>query len=514
MTTKSCRTCPSFVPADEAGTVLGKATQADVCVRFGRILSRPGNTPAQDEGIAVTVAAKCADHGAPRPTGRPKIAAQVGIGDPIAIDRTAKRGPVPAIEKPNNCTGCVNFVPAPVVRKELGWALPMCALKGRLLFPKDLGDEAAECGVGYSGMCRDTADGVILLPEFDNNSALSQASGAATVAASAPKIDPRDYVTDKPVSDEEAAACIKAWRRLDNPEGGDPVYLPIFDSKKLYPLMDDVRDTYGQHRPDLYVDHQGLVFDLAVEMFELDETPLLVGEAGTGKTEILCHMAYLMDLPFIRISVDKGTEAWHLKGESKLVTDEHGNPSTVFVAGRFTEWYQQPCVICVDEPNLKNDIYEFLRPATDSAKQLVVDDAQGLKVERDPYSFLGLTQNPPSPLYPNVEPMAWADSSRVTPIRVHMPTDAVERQIISARCAEDDYEISVATLDKIMQVATDLRALARDGALPMFWGIRDQIKVARKTKRYSLEKAFRRAVVDGMEDEVAEIIMGVVRSVA
>ena len=56
--------------------------------------------------------------------------------------------------------------------------------------------------------------------------------------------------------------------------------------------------------------------------------------------------------------------------------------------------------------------------------------------------------------------------------------------------------------------------MIEDGTLALAWGLRSQIKVARKTKYYSLEKAYRRAVLDGMEPEVVNSVMGIVRGVA
>lgn len=516
MNIKTCRDCPSFVPAADADTAWSKSPNSDTCRRFGKILSRPDRSDTFNARIAESIGTPCAKHGEPlNVTDRaPVLVAQVAIGDPATFAPRASDAVLPA-----SCAGCQHFVSPEIVRAEIGWPLAMCANKGRLLFSNRYVAEAADCGVGVSGQSRDTADGVIMLPEYEGTPVSVRPVVRAEefdldAEIKRHSIDPREYVTDRPVSDEDRLAQIVAWRKVLDPESQRPaVYLPVHNGTALCGF--DPRDTYGSHRPDLYVDHQGLLYDAVVELYELDETPILIGGSGTGKTEFGCYLAYLMDLPFNRFSVTKATEEHYLLGEKSLIVDPAtGQVVTSFQVARFARCYQLPGISMIDELNLNAAVAETIRPCTDSAKQLVIEADNGRVIKRGAYSFLMISQNPvDDPIYVGTEPLNAADMSRVSTIQFGLPSEEIERQIIKAHCADDDYDIDPLTLDHLMQIAADIRRQIADGSLPIAWGIRDQVKVARKSKFYSLEKAFRRAVVDGLPDDQVNVVIASVRSV-
>lgn len=519
MSIQSCKDCPGCVLQADTASTFRRGIEADVCITLGHILSRPGNTESADERIKIEFAKNCSSFGKARPTSVPSfLSAQVSIGDVATLVRLSTEDR-PADQVPPTCTGCAHFIPASVVKKELGWNLGMCALKGRLLFPERYLHEAAGCTEGRRGENRDTADGLPLLPMYESagSSFIVTSPGAVKMSAETiarHAVDPREYVTDRPVSDHERNVdCIRAWRRVDDPEGlKPPVFLPIFDGERL--TGRDPRESYGNHKPQLYVDHQGLLYDLAVELMELDETPILIGDAGVGKTEAAAYLAYLMDLPVTRLSLRKDTEKEEFIGKTDLVVDPAtGQSVTKFTAGRFTEAYQKPGVIVLDEPNLANDeVWQYLRPAFDSAKQLDVDNTI---LRRHPWAFVFGAMNPSwNMLYVGTNPISVADLDRVSPVWVDLPPENVERQIIAKHCEADGYDLPIEILDRIMKVAGDLRGMISEGTLPMAWGIRSQIKVARKTRFYSFEKAYRRALTDGLEPEVVDLIITSVRSVA
>src|SRR3954468_5890237 len=144
---KDCKSCPSFCVAADAEAILRKDPGADVCTRFGHILSRPDQTESANERVRIAFATPCANHGEARPTFLPEqLSALVAIGDPfVAAEMATRTQPLEDEERPATCTGCKNFIPPPVVKKELGWTLGMCAAKGRLLFPTRYTQEATEC---------------------------------------------------------------------------------------------------------------------------------------------------------------------------------------------------------------------------------------------------------------------------------------------------------------------------------------------------------------------------------
>lgn len=65
-----------------------------------------------------------------------------------------------------------------------------------------------------------------------------------------------------------------------------------------------------------------------------------------------------------------------------------------------------------------------------------------------------------------------------------------------------------------MKISADLRAASdhENGTLPISWGIRPAIKVARKTRVYPIEKAFRRAIADSLDPTTRELVHRTVRT--
>jgi formylglycine-generating enzyme required for sulfatase activity len=63
-----------------------------------------------------------------------------------------------------------------------------------------------------------------------------------------------------------------------------------------------------------------------------------------------------------------------------------------------------------------------------------------------------------------------------------------------------------------MAIATDIRAATAQGTLPISWGIRHQIKVARALKWFTPVDAYRMAAGDFLEPTYREQILGFVRA--
>lgn len=521
--TQSCKACHSSMSSSVMLDTYKISVGCDFCPTKGRVLSGPNFDDAANLKLLETIGSTCDSWGnlPPAPDAL-RIEASLGIGNPFVSVQLSQRPPAHN-EKPIACTSCKWFVPANVVKDELGYNAPLCSAKGRLLFPTKLIAEAANCGEGFTGDSATTTQGIILhdeyqvtVPTFVTINVPDTATTVNLVAEdSRHSVDPREYVTDKEVTQEDSDNFIRAWREVADPEGAKPpIYLPIFWGEKLCGF--DPRDSYGGHRPDLYVDHHGLLYDLACELMH-NETPLLIGTAGTGKSETGPWLAWLMDLPHERIDIKKGYEASHLSGLSQLITDPlSGTPTTVFAKARFSATYDKPGITTINEPNVSSDCFEFLRPVFDNAKQLGNDEDSGMPpIERHSYRFILCAQNPPwDPMYVGTEPMSAADIDRVSPIWFDLPGEDVERHIIRKHCADVGYDIPADILDKVMQVAHDLRAQIDSDTLHIAWGLRAQIKVAKKTQFYSFQKAYRRAVIDGMEPEVVDAIMLSVRSVA
>lgn len=519
---KDCSTCPSRLVGDDAVRVFfGREIGGEVnaCAMYGHVLGRPGLDPSAVQKIEVSFGKDCHMHGE-TPDTKPAYP-EMRVTAPLTqvFAETNKDGswlpknPPTAEEQAEvySCNACEWFIPANIVQEELGWYLPLCAATGRLLFPKRLTKEPKNCGQARLGENLDTTEGLALIPQYDDAWKLGSPVKAGTIVYKQHEfVEPTEYPTDKPVSAHDTADGIRSWRRIMDPEGsGNYVDLPIFELS----FFDDseqakVPRSGDDEHPEWYVDHAGLVYDLAVEMLELDETPVLIGAAGTGKTELFRHLAWMLVLPFDRISITRSSEVDDLAGKYLFE-----NGATVWTNGRVAKCWSSPGVLCLDEPNVGPDeVWQFIRPMTDNSKQLVLDQARGQRVERHNWRFFGLAMNQPWDIKNiGANEISDADGNRLAAISVGLPPAEVERDILVQRCLGDGYEVPIQTLDTIMAIASDLRVMVENETLPISWGIRPQIAVARKTKWYGLEKAYKRAVCDRLDPASSENVLRVVR---
>jgi hypothetical protein len=520
---KDCTNCKFYMPEADAfaGTL-------PMCTKFGTPL---GKSAADTEGVrgelARSHAAKCSSH-TPLDS---EVVVDFPVNPPHRIgvslnqEAVANRVLDPDREQPSGCSKCEWYIPPTVARKELGFDLGVCGAFAQLLGPKELTQRAKLCDVGVRGANRQDSDGIILDPKFEVSAgAMGSDRGRGTSDKYDPyrhaSIDPREYPTDRPVSEEDLANCIKAWRKVNHPKGTmPPQWMPIFDWAAAG-VERDPRLSYGAHQPDLYVDHAGLLYMFAfLYMGGLNpehawtEYLMLIGEAGTGKTDFFVYAAYLMDLPVVRISLTPNTQPEDFFGTGTLEIDpETGQQVTGFKRGRFALAYEQSCVMILDEANTASDaIWLLLRPALDSASQVVIEQER-VVLEKDPYNFIGLTGNPNTPQYRGVRPLSGADFNRVCKFRLDLPDLDTEREIVRRHCAKGGYAVPDNVLALLMNVTVRLRQLHDDHILTVPWSIRSNVRVAKLTRGLDIEDAFKVAETDGLPEEQAELILTTVRS--
>lgn len=329
---------------------------------------------------------------------------------------------------------------------------------------------------------------------------------------------PESYDTDAPVTDEQKAKGITAWRRLENPaDSTQAIMLPIYDTEKMPYASEADREAEAKKvpragdegMPENYIDYDGILYPLAVTMVGLRDSPSLQGQAGTGKSAAYRHLAYLMSLPYTRISITPSTEVDELAGHMEY-SPETG---TSFRYGRLASAWTKPGVICLDEPNsAKPDVWFLLRPLLDSEKQLAIDINEGEILPRHESSYLGMAMNP-SWDYRNAgtNPLADADVSRLYHVQVGMPPENVEADIIRTHCAAIGFNIDDRRLRQMRKIATDLRDTAEGGELMFSWGTRSQLKVARLLPYFTVEQAYQAALGASLEPSQEDLFMGIVR---
>jgi hypothetical protein len=513
---KSCVDCPSYLPPDDVAGWFKKSIGAPMCSRFGHVLSKPG----APENVTVTIgkhyAKNCTYHGAPKPNMPPtKPLFQVSMGDPLVkvngMPSQAERDMV------SSCAGCQNYVAPHVVNQDFGWASGLCAATGRLILPGRLVPEARVCDWRSPGSNRDYTEGILLQPVYADAFVMNDPIKSFLHRQGQPIVDPTEYPTDRPVEPEDDAAGIRAWRQIDDPNGsGNSVYCPIYKTE-YFDEAEQVKipRTGDDEHPEWYADHAGAVYKIIVMWRELDETPAVWGDAGSGKTELFRHLAWLMNIPFERISITASSDLDDLAGKYTAEGDGMGGTNTPFLIGRIPKAWGKPNVLCLDEPNTADDpaVWHFIRPMTDNSKQLVLDQWDGRRFARHDDCYLGLAMNPAwDPKNSGVVTLADADGNRLMHLFMPLPPAEIERAIIKQRCEADGYAITKDTMTLLMSIAVDLRGLIDDGSLPISWGIRPMIKVARATRWFGIRESFRVGVCDSLEPSQAELIMDVVKT--
>lgn len=505
----NCQTCPSFLPAEKVPSKFRKGIGAPMCGRFGYVLGRPGSDSKSVEKLSIHYGSKCEDHGKPLPPQPLSKSLTVALPDPDAMS-PADNAQMKTMCQ--TCTSCTKYVPDEQVLDEFGWTVGLCSARGRLILPTETYTEAKNCEVREWGSTRKTTHGLHLLPEYEEAFNLSVDPVRAYFKNKGALIEPHDYPSDKDVSEEEVESGIRAWRKIKDPDGsGNETYLPIY---RIDYFSDDeqakIPRTGDDEHPELYVDHFGGVYLAAVAWTELDETPAAWGEAGVGKTELARHLAWLMCLPFERISITAQTELDELMGKMRYTPDE----GTYFQYGRLPLAWAKPCVLVIDEPNVgPPEVWQAIRPLTDNSKQMVLDMNKGERIKRHTDCYMMMAMNPAWDVK-NVGalPIGDADANRLFHVFIPLPPDSLEREIIVNRVKLDGWEIDTARLNMLLGIAKELRSLADLGTLPISWGIRPQIKVARALRWFSPEVAYKRAVGDYLEPEAQEVLSDVIQA--
>ena len=513
MTVKSCADCPSFLTSDQAEQRFGRSVGAPMCGRFGYVLNAPRQNEAAAADALIDQAEKCPTYGEPLPG--TAVSINTRVVDPSADVLAAG----PTNQQVLNCHGCVNAVKVNEVMARWGFAVPVCKAKGSLIL------NPIEMAKGCQWASPGTPSSQTYDLELRTNLRDDFIFGAPEVGATSLVAngnlhdDPTAYESDAPVEPEDLAEGIRAWRKLTCPYGtGNEIYLPIFDSSPTGIFSETERTQIPQagddHHPELYVDYAHLVWRFAVEEWQLGQTLLLQSFPGLGKTEFAYHLGWLMQIPVTRLYFTRSIEWDDIFGKAGFSPEK----GTYWVDGRFTAAYRRPGIELVDEPNMaKPEIVATLRTTTEHSSSIFLDAGYGeseaerakLEIKGHKYNFRIWAANPAwDPRNIGTQELAAADISRLSPYFVGYPPEQVERAIIQNTVLEvDDWHVPEKLLDDLLKVSTDIRAAVESGDYPGTWGIRENIKVARKLRWYPFIEAFRMAALNYFEPETAAFVI-------
>lgn len=517
---------------------LGRSFEGAVCGKKLIAIGRPGVTEV--DKAAKTIAPRCDEFGKPAEfsANARQVAIEINVGFPDLMAQTQ--------EEPDanvrSCTQCVHYVGPKATEEKTAWTGGFCKAKGSLLLDDRLARYATRCQyrkAGSSGLAdpwygKDVLEKwePKLLPEHQVR--IPANSPVAILKAKKDAgLDPDLYPTDRPVGPRAQALGVRAWRRVrDQKEFGPDLYLPVFDIKSItefpYPEWNmeielaKIPQTSDPEHPGDYIDWGNFVYRVAVAWTKLEETPALWGPAGVGKTELFRHLGWIMRLPFERVSITGSSELDDLAGKM-MYSPEQG---TFFRYGRVPLAWMKPSILCVDEPNVgPPDVWQFFRPMTDNSKQLVLDMNKGERITAHKACYLGMAMNPAwDPRNVGAMELGDADGSRLMHVHVGYPPEEIEKAIILERLMKDrpsnlDGEAlrreearERDVVRTLMAVSKDLRSLSDNGAIPISWGIRNQIKVARFKRYMPWVDAFRAGAVDSLEPKQGQLILESVKS--
>jgi MoxR-like ATPase len=496
-TIKSCVTCPSFVAAEDherQKKAFRKLVGVPMCGRYGHVLGTHGSVNGETVQHYGT---SCPDHGDP-------------AGTPVMIlPRVVEADPGSLLGGPDNvgtCTGCENMVLSNAVQDSFGLPVPLCRAKGTLIFSTT--KEADGCPLAKLGTPSASTAGLSLIKELRPDFRMDDEIKLRALMGSLDVVEPTEYETDLPVADDDVEAGIRAWRKITDKRGKD-YYLPIFRRDYFTEAeQQEIPKTgvpFGSGGPpDLYVDYNGLLVRFLKDSYTLNETLCLTGQPGNGKTQFGVYLAWCMQVPFTKFSIKPDMN----------VEDFIGHPSVdpakgdYFSLGRLPKAVSRPGVVISDEYNAgPDDVYFFYRDLID-AERVQINYAGGTTVKKHDYCFHLVTINPAWDMANiGTRELAAPDVSRLSYKWVAPPPEPIAKHIIKQRCAEDGYEVGDEVINQIMAVARDIEALRKQGVYPYAWGLRETIKVVRKTDHDELVDAFKSAILDYIDPEVAKLVL-------
>jgi len=506
----SCLNCPSFLSPEKSVEFFQKSIGAPVCARFGKPIGHRKSTVEQRKVIGEFYASRCDQYGKPCPP----IPNWKDVKFEVALpDMVARNGSPVDPDVVKSCSMCENFIREDVVYQNDGVAFSagMCAAFGKLLLANRYSEEAKGCEYRSRGTARNHMTGITFIREYtpdflgDNDPVLILKRTRGEF------IPPEDFKTDAPVSSGDEEDGIRGWRKITDPKTGIEIFIPVFTDTIFTPERRAMIPRTGdREHPEDYVDHMQLTYKVGVLWHELEETPALWGISGTGKTEFFRYMAWLMNLPYHHFPINYSSELDDLEGKLLFI-----NQQTDFQLGRFSSEWTEPGVLGVDEWNTgKEDVQQFFRPLTENSRRLILDQWDGRHLAQGEFTYLGMSMNPPWDMRNiGAHEISDADSRRLNHIRVDLPPEEVEKEIILRRVQSlDGYVIHPDRIDFVMKCAEDIRGLSENGTIPISWAIGPQIKVARLLKYFEPIQAYGIAAANFLEPQAAERLLDAVKT--
>jgi len=175
--------------------------------------------------------------------------------------------------------------------------------------------------------------------------------------------------------------------------------------------------------------------------------PLLIGEAGTGKTFTPQCYAAKHNLPYLNVSLDNDSCLSELLGQPSA-----RDGSTYWIEGLLVKMIQQPCVVQMDEANVAIAGKLFMLHEMLQNRILFVKDAPPEKsiVKIHPECRIFLSMNPPTSKYSGTNRLNPALAERC--VHIEMPAFTTEQMFSNITSGNEALD---AQLRKFYDEASD-----------------------------------------------------------
>ncbi len=519
----SCKRCIFFQPKSvgQPGT---PAARYDLCQRYGTLI-RPGTRAATaatcSGGVkgTPTLATRTLLPIYTAPTGRTVPAPVVGI----ALDRTTGT--------PRTFTFEPTITVTPDTTTALPYPYPSTTVPGATMTGISGGTWTTPSGVVITStpepvstvtVRRDTADKLAELSEEALRAALADDAIAAMIPEAIIEIEPpvEVEVADTsglktvpkrvnrtgvicsadsyamPYTLPEGATGVVSVRSTSR--GADFIWLPRFSEDSF---AESVRSDIPALDEDAYIDHSDLLYKMAVA-YVTDSVCALWGDAGTGKTTAIEHIARITRQPFARISIKWATQVDDLIGRWTL-----RDGSMEWLDGRLTRAWRAGYVVCIDEPNTgKDEVWQALREPFDGGRTLVLDEKDGERIPRHPQTRVFTAMNFGwDARFSGTRPLNDADVDRMQHIVVPYPPREIELQILMAK-APASVTADKEKVEAILNVARDVRAAVNAKTIRISFGARKVLRWADAMQYMTPQVAFDQAVTAWMEPNEARTL--------
>lgn len=236
---------------------------------------------------------------------------------------------------------------------------------------------------------------------------------------------------------------------------------------------------------------------LAKAMADPDFSPLLVGDAGTGKDTLVQYVCAQTNRPCVRVNFGEAVRYGDLVGTRIPETSEDDDGvEVVWEDGMLTRAVKYGYVFIADEINAAPPAATMpLHQVTEEgdAAELVIREESKVITPHPQFRFVA-TMNPPRGGYGGVERLNDAFKSRFYTIEIDYLEPEQEASLIEERFRDGPVDVSNSDIEDLTQLAAGLRKQYQRGDIVTPVTTRELIKVCKMSDIMSVKQAARMVI--------------------